>query len=115
MAEKITMVFGEVGRKADGSQYASLSERLSELELMMPSGVSVDYKLATLQWIPLSTESDTKEMVQWLKSHQQSVLNSDKTKQDAQKFLDWIGELEQSLPQVKREMQAAPVLALLPA
>ncbi|OFW87176.1 MAG: hypothetical protein A3J37_05815 [Alphaproteobacteria bacterium RIFCSPHIGHO2_12_FULL_45_9] len=115
MAEKITMVFGEVGCKADGTQYASLSERLSELELMMPSGVSVDYKLATLQWIPLSTESDKKEMVQWLKGHQQSVIDRAETQQDAQKFLGWIGELEKSLPQVKRGMQAAPVLALLPA
>jgi hypothetical protein len=112
MVKKITAVFGAVGRKADGTQYESLSERLSELELMMPSGVSVDYKLATLQWIPLPTESDKKEMVQWLKGHQQSVINRAETKQDAQKFLDWIGALEQSLPQIKREIQNTPVLAL---
>lgn len=115
MVKKITAKFGEVGRKADGTPYESLSERLSELDVMMPSGVSVDYKLATLQWIPLSTESDKKEMVQWLKGHQQSVIDRAETKQDAQKFLGWIGELEKSLPQVKRGMQATPVLALLPA
>lgn len=115
MTEKITMVFGKGGCKADGTLYESLSERLSELDVMMPSGVSVDYKLTTLQWIPLSTESDKKEMVQWLKGHQQSVIDRAETQQDAQKFLGWIGELEKSLPQVKREIQAAPVLALLPA
>jgi hypothetical protein len=112
MVKKITAVFGEVGRKADGNQYESLSERLSELDLMMPSGVSVDYKLAALQWIPVTTESEEEELVQWLKGHQQSVINRAETKQEAQKFLNWIGVLEQSLSKNKKEISSLPVLAL---